>query len=56
MNSFNVNLHSYYNKFINSHNYTLTDISNFYMKLCKFCAFFNYIPILMLLVLLHNFR
>ena len=56
MNSFSVNLHSYYNKLINLHNYTLTDISHFYMKLCKFCTFFYYIPTLMSLVLLHNFR
>ena len=29
MNSVSVNLHDYYNKFVNLHNYTLTDVGHF---------------------------
>ena len=29
MNSVNVNLHDYYNKFVNLYNYTLTDVGHF---------------------------
>ena len=39
MNSTNINLHDYYIKPINLQNYTLTDISHFKVKLCKFYTF-----------------
>ena len=44
MNNVNINLHDYYNKFINLYNYTLIDVSHFETKLCKFYTFFYYSP------------
>ena len=44
MNSVNVNLHDYYNKFVNLYNYTLTDVGHFQEKLCKFYIYFYYTP------------
>ena len=40
MNIVNVNLHRYYNKLINLHNYTPTDVYPFWAKMYKFYTFF----------------
>ena len=46
MNNVSVNLHGYFSKFVNLHNYTLTDVSPFQEKLRKFYTFFLlYTPI-----------
>ena len=37
-----INLHSYYNKFVNLYSYILINMSYFWAKLCKFYTFFNY--------------
>ena len=42
MNSISINLHSYYNKFVNLYTYILINMSHFWAKLCKFYTFFNY--------------
>ena len=42
MNSVSVNLHNYYRKLVNLHNYTLTNIGQFQAKLYKFYTFFYY--------------
>ena len=42
MNSVNVNLYSYYSKFINLHSYTVIDIGHFLAKMYKFYTFFYY--------------
>jgi len=40
MNIANVNLHRHYNKLINLHNYTLTDVDPLWAKMYKFYTFF----------------
>ena len=37
-----VNLHGYYNKVVNLHSYTRTDVDHFKAKLCKFYISFYY--------------
>ena len=45
MNSVSVNLHGYYSKLVNLHNYIQTDVGYFQAKLYKFYTFFYYTQI-----------
>ena len=42
MNSININLHDYCNKFVNLRSITLIDVGHFQAKMCKIYAFFYY--------------
>ena len=42
MNSININLHDYCNKFVNLHSITLIDVGHFQAKMCKIYTFFYY--------------